>query len=380
MSVDDKPIYLDYNATTPIIKEVADAMLPFLYENFGNPSSNHYYGQLTKAAIEKARVQIATLFNCDAEEIVFTSGGTESNNYALKGIAFACQNKGKHIISTKIEHPAILEVLNYLENKGFEVSLLDVGENGVVSIQEFEKTIRPDTILATVMHANNETGAIQPISELGEICRSNDVLFHSDAAQSVGKIKVDIEELNVDLLSFAGHKFYGPKGVGGLFVKKGVVLEKYIHGANHERNLRAGTENIIEIVGLGKAAELVSRDIAITMEHSRRLRDLLLSEIMESDLDYRVNSDINKTLPNTLSVSFKGVSSNEVLKQLTGVCASAGAACHSEGVSMSHVLEAIGIPIDYALGTFRFSTGRGLSEEDIYTASKLIIDEIVRLR
>ncbi|HHH53100.1 MAG TPA: cysteine desulfurase, partial [Bacteroidetes bacterium] len=245
------PIYLDFNATTPIAKEVADAMRPFLDEYFGNPSSVHTYGIKTKLAVENARSQIAKLINCEPSEIIFTSGGTESNNFAIRGIVFANKDKGNHIITSSVEHPAVFEVCKYLEKFGFEITYLPVDQYGMVSPDDLKKAIRKETILVSIMHANNEVGTIQPIKELAQIAKDSNIFFHSDAAQSLGKIPVDVKDMDVDLLSIAGHKLYAPKGIGALYVKNGVKLEKLIYGADHEQNMRAGTENVLEIVGLG---------------------------------------------------------------------------------------------------------------------------------
>ena len=255
------PIYLDYNATTPIDREVAEAMKPFLDELFGNPSSSHEFGVRTRKAVETARKQVAGLIGCSPQEIIFTSGGTESNNFAIKGVALANRHKGNHIITTSIEHPAVIEVCKYLASNGFRITYLPVDEFGWVDPDNVKKAITSETILITVMHANNEVGTIQPIEEIGEIARMQQVIFHTDAAQSVGKINVDVNRMKVDLLSIAGHKLYAPKGIGALYIRKGVKLEKLIHGADHEMNQRAGTENILEISGLGKACEIAKRDL-----------------------------------------------------------------------------------------------------------------------
>ena len=247
-------IYLDYNATSPISKEVAEAMRPFLDNYFGNPSSVHKYGTEAKKAVEKARRQVASLINCEPSEIVFTSGGTESNNYAIKGIAFANKGRGNHIITSAIEHPAVFEVCNYLSKNGFEITTVPVDSLGFVAPEEIRKSIKPNTILISIMHANNEVGSIQNIAEIGAIARAHNVYFHTDAAQSVGKIPIDVQQMQVDLLSIAGHKLYAPKGIGALYIRDGLKLEKFMHGADHEQNLRAGTENVLEIVGLGEAA------------------------------------------------------------------------------------------------------------------------------
>ena len=367
-------IYLDYNATTPIAKEVADAMRPFLDEYFGNPSSVHSYGIKTKMAVEKARAQVAALINCDPSEIIFTSGGTESNNFAIRGIAFANKDKGNHIITSSVEHPAVFEVCRYLEKFGFEITYLPVDEYGMVNPEDFRKAIKDTTILVSIMHANNEVGTIQPVKEIARIAKEHGIYVHSDAAQSLGKIPVDVQEMGVDLLSIAGHKLYAPKGIGALYIRKGVRLEKLIYGADHEQNMRAGTENVLEIVGLGKACEIAKRDMEENMKHYRQTRDYLHKLLKEALPQIRLNGHPEKRLPNTLSISFPRVEANTLISRLEGVAASAGAACHSESIDVSAVLEAMLVPLDYAMGTIRFSTGRGLTMQDI----KVAADEIIK--
>ena len=375
-----KPIYLDYNATTPISKEVADAMRPYLDEHFGNPSSSHIYGKQTKEAVEKARKQVANLLNCDSSEIVFTSGGTESNNYALRGIAFANKNKGNHIITSSVEHPAIIEVCKYLETQGFEITYLPVDEFGLVRIEDVEKAIRPSTILITIMHANNEVGSIQPIAEIGALAKKNGVFMHTDAAQSLGKIKADVQEMNVDLLSIAGHKLYAPKGIGALYIRKAVVLEKLIYGADHESDLRAGTENVLEIVGLGEACEIANKHLEENAIHYREMRDLLYQKLNDALVDIKLNGHPEKRLPNTLNLSFPNIEANALIAQMNGVAASAGAACHSSGISVSQVLKAMVVPMKYAMGTIRFSTGRYNTEEEIERAANEVVSVIEKMR
>ena len=368
------PIYLDYNATTPIAPEVADAMRPFLDEYFGNPSSVHAYGVKAKMAVENARRQVAKLINCDPSEIIFTSGGTESNNYAIKGIALAHRKKGNHIIISAVEHPAVFEVASYLEANGFDVSILPVDEYGIIKLEVLEKTIRPETILISVMHANNEVGSIQPIGEIAAIAKKHGIFMHSDAAQSLGKIPVDVAEMGIDLLSIAGHKLYAPKGIGALYIRNGVHLEKLIHGADHEQNLRAGTENVLEIVGLGKACEIAGLHLEENMEHYRKTRDYLHTLLKDALPGIKLNGHPEKRLPNTLSISFPRVEANTLIDRLEGVAASAGAACHSESIDVSAVLEAMLVPLDFAMGTIRFSTGRNLTMDDVKRAA----DEIIR--
>jgi len=369
-----EPIYLDYNATTPISKEVADAMRPYLDHYFGNPSSVHSFGVKTKMAVEKARRQIADLIGCDPSEIIFTSGGTESNNYAIKGIALANKNKGNHIITSAVEHPAVFEVCSYLEKNGFEISTIPVDEFGIIKMDELKAAIRPETILITVMHANNEVGSIQPIAEIAKLAKEHDIFMHSDAAQSLGKIPVNVQDMGVDLLSIAGHKLYAPKGIGALYIRNGVYLEKLIHGADHEQNLRAGTENVLEIVGLGEAARQANDHLQQNMDHYQKTRDYLQKLLTDALPGLKINGHIEQRLPNTLSISFPRVEANTLIDRLEGVAASAGAACHAESVDVSAVLEAMLVPLDFAMGTIRFSTGRGLTMTDVKTAA----DEIIR--
>jgi cysteine desulfurase len=374
------PVYLDYNATTPIDPEVKEAMQPFLEQYFGNPSSSHLFGVQARQAVETARRQTATLINCMPDELIFTSGGTEANNWALKGAAYQLRPKGNHIITTTTEHPAVTEVCLFLQTQGFNVTFLPVDENGVVKIEDLKNAITPSTILVSVMHANNETGVIQPIEAIGEITRSKGIIFHCDAAQSAGKIPVDVKKMNVDLLSLAGHKFYAPKGVGALFVRQGVHLQKLMHGASHEQNLRAGTENILEIAGLGKAAEIAHRDLERNATHMKEMRDLLHRLLAESLTQIRLNGHPDARLPNTLNISFRNTDANILLDGLTGIAASAGAACHSDRVDISPVLLAMNVPEEYARGTIRFSTGRRTSESEIRYAARMIVETVKKLQ
>ena len=373
------PIYLDYNATTPIDPEVAAAMRPFLEGGFGNPSSAHWYGTQARAAVEAARESVARLIGAAPDEIVFTSGGSEADNYAIKGGAFALAERGRHIITTAIEHPAVIEPCRYLESRGFSVTYLSVDGQGMVDPAELERAMRPDTTLVSAMHANNEVGTIQPIRELADIAHRHGAIIHVDAAQSIGKIPVDVEALGVDLLAIAGHKFYAPKGIGALYIRRGIRLEKLIHGAGHERGLRAGTENVLEIVGLGAAAEIARKDLAESTRRNRESRDLLWKSIAARVPEARRNGHMELCLPNTLSLSFPGVEANTLLSELSGVAASAGAACHAESVTVSPVLEAMGIPLEYAMGTVRFSTGKFLSRAEVEEAAILIAEAARRL-
>jgi cysteine desulfurase NifS/selenium donor protein len=367
-----KPVYLDYNATTPIDARVAEAMLPFINDHFGNPSSSHIFGTTAKKAVENSRKQIAEMLHCSVDEIIFTSGGTESNNYAVKGAALAYRHKGNHIITSSIEHPAVTEVCRYLEQQGFKITYLPVDKYGLVDPQQVKEAITPQTILITVMHANNEVGTVQPISEISEIAHSCGVLIHSDCAQSTGKIPVHADELMVDLISIAGHKLYAPKGIGALYIRSGVKLEKFIHGADHEMNRRAGTENVIEIVGLGKACELVNSDLSASYQHLKKMRDRLEDGLKKQFPSIYINGHPEKRLPNTCNVSFKGLEANTILSELNNVAASAGAACHSDNIDVSSVLEAMHVPLEYAMGTIRFSVGRFTSADEIDGA----LDEI----
>jgi len=372
------PIYLDYNATTPVHPDVAEAIRPYLETIFGNPSSVHQYGAKARTAVEKARTQVAALLGCKNHEIIFTSGGSESNNMAIKGVAQYYRNKGKHIITSSIEHPAVSEVCKYLETQGFRITRLPVDKTGLVSVDELEKAITAETILITIMHANNEVGTIQPISRLAAIARKHNILFHTDAAQSAGKIPVD--NLDADLISIAGHKLYAPKGIGALFVREGVKLEKLIHGADHEHNLRAGTENVALIVGLGKACELALNDLEINIDHSKKLRDLLYQKITKAIPGTVLNGHPEYRLPNTLSVSFPGLEANLILSELSyDVAVSAGAACHAGETNISATLKAMKIPEEIAMGTIRFSTGRFLEVNDIEKAANSVIRTVSRL-
>lgn len=374
-----KPIYLDYNATTPIHPEVVEAMRPYLEEHFGNPSSSHWYGIQTKKAIEKARSQVADLLNCQPDEAIFTSCGTESNNYAIRGSVVANRHKGNHIITSTIEHPAVIEVCKYLETNGFQVTYVPVNEFGLVDVTEVEKAITPKTILITIMHANNEVGTIQPISEISELARRNGIIIHTDAAQSVGKIHTRVDKLGVDLLSIAGHKLYAPKGIGALFIRHGIHPEKLILGADHERNLRAGTENVLGIVGLGKACEIAFRDLEKNMTHMMTMRDRLYNGLRRELGEIKLNGHPELRLPNTLSISFANIEANTLLSEIEGVAASAGAACHSDSVDVSPVLTAMGVPMEYAMGTIRFSTGRMTTEEEIDRAIEVVAGAVKRL-
>jgi cysteine desulfurase len=357
-------IYLDYNASTPIDPAVAAAMRPFIEGHYGNPSSGHWASVGAKAALEGARGQIATLLDSHADEILFTSGGSEANNLAIKGVFFALRDKGDHIITTRIEHPAILEPCKFLERLGARVTQLPVDRMGRIDPNDLRKAITPRTILISIMHANNEVGTIQPIDECAHIAREHDILFHTDAAQSVGKVPTRVNELGVDLLSIAGHKIYAPKGVGALFVRRRVPLEPLIHGAGHEGGRRAGTESALLAVGLGKACDL-ARDLA-AMDRVRTLRDRFW-QALQNQFGNRVvlNGHPVYRLPNTLNVSFLGQVGAEILAKLNGVAATTGSACHAGRIGLSPVLAAMGVEPEEGMGAVRFSLGRVTTRDEI---------------
>ena len=360
------PIYLDYNATTPIADEVAVAMSRVLAEPYGNPSSMHWAGLPARDAVEKARSQVASLLCCDATEVVFTSGGTGSNNHAIKGLFFSKRDRSHpfHVITSCIEHPSVLEPCGFLERQGAQVTRVPVNGCGLVDPDDVRHAIRPGTSLISIMHANNEVGTIQPLKEVTAVAHEHGILVHSDAAQTVGKIPVDVESLSVDLLTVAGHKLYGPKGVGALFVREGVELEPLLHGANHEAGRRAGTENVLEIVGLGAACELARSwidDSSIVA-----LRDELWNALQKSFGGKVVlNGHLTQRLPNTLNVGFRGSSGSEILASMPSVAASTGSACHAGSMHISPVLAAMGLTHDVAMGAVRFSLGRQTTRGEI---------------
>ena len=376
-----RPIYLDYNGTTPHDPEVIAAMRPFLESEFGNPSSGHWYGIKPRQAVEAARRQVAGLLNCRPAEVFFTSGGTESNNHAIRGTVRRLREKGNHIITSHVEHPAVLEVCRYLAADGIETTVLPVDADGLVDPGDAERAVRTTTILITVMHANNEVGTVQPIAEISGIAKKHGIAMHTDAAQSVGKIPTDVEALGVDMLSVAGHKVYAPKGIGALYVRPPLEPGKFCHGAGQEMGWRAGTENVLEIVGLGKACEIASRDLEKNMNHMEVLRDRLHEGLSNRISDIRLNGCILRRLPNTLSISFKGLEANRILEEIgLHVAASAGAACHADAVEISHVLSAMGIPLEWAKGTVRFCVGRMTTEAEIERAIDVLADAVTRLR
>ncbi len=361
------PIYLDYNATTPTDSRVADAMEPYLREHFGNPSSGHLWGQRTHTAVEQARSQVATLLQATPAGVVFTSGGTEANNYAISGTARLASREQStgHIITSAVEHPAISEVCQQLADQGISTTAVGVDGEGRVAPAEVAAAIRPETFLITIMLANNEVGTLQPIREIADLARARGILSHSDCAQAVGKVPVGLTDLGVDMISLAGHKIYGPKGVGALVLRPTIKLANLMYGATHENGRRPGTENVLGIVGLGQACELIGEDLSAEMASLTVMRDELQAGLLAAHPAARVNASPADRLPNTLSISFPGRVAGEILDLLPDVALSAGAACHSEGVHISHVLSAMGVPNEFALGTLRISVGRMTTPDDI---------------
>ena len=377
-----KSIYLDNSATTPLKKEVLDAMLPYLKEFYGNPSSIYKIGREAKEAVEKAREQVACALGADTREIFFTGSGTEADNWAIKGVALSKAKTGKHIISSKIEHHAVLHTLKALEKQGYEVTYLDVDSDGKISLDELKSAIRPDTILITIMTANNEIGTIEPIAEIGKIAKEHNVLFHTDAVQAIGSIKIDVKEMNIDLLSLSAHKFGGPKGIGALYVRNGVRPEIFIHGGAQERARRAGTENVASIVGLGKAITLATENIEEKAKRISLMRDRLIKEIPEKIPYVKLNGHPTDRLPGNVNFSFNFIEGESLLLllDLNGIAASSGSACTSGSLDPSHVLLALGLPHEIAHGSLRLSIGEINTEEDIDTVLELLPNIVQRLR
>ena len=366
-------IYLDHNASTPIAPQVREAMLPYLSEHYGNPSSGHWAGAPAAAAVARAREQLAGLLGCAADEVVFTSGGTEADNAALKGAVEAAGVERPHIVTTAVEHPAIVEPCRYLERHGIDVTFVGVDGTGLVDPDDIAAAIRPGTVLVSVMHANNEVGTVQPLAEIARVTREAGVLLHSDAAQSVGKVPTRVDELGVDLLSVAAHKFYGPKGVGALYVRRGTKLEPFLHGASHEGGRRAGTESVLLLVGLGAAADLAG-DLSWTTE-ARRQRDELWERLQELWGDQVVlNGHPTLRLPNTLNVSFTLRDGREILAAVPEIAASTGSACHSGGTEPSPVLAAMGVPREVGAGALRISLGRATTDDELATLVERLAD------
>ena len=377
-----KRVYLDHAATTPTHPEVIAAMMPYFSDAFGNPSSIHSFGQEAKAAVEEARDKIASLIGARTEEIVFTSGGTEADNLALKGIAYATEKRGKHIITTAIEHHAVIESCKFLVRRGFAVTYLPVDRYGLVEPDDLKRAITDNTILISVMHANNEVGTIEPIAEIGEIARERGVYFHTDAVQTVGHIPVDVDELGVDLLAISAHKLYGPKGVGALYIRKGTKLTPFMHGGEQERRRRAGTENVAAIVGLGKAAEIAQREMGEEGERLTPLRDKLITGLVGRIEHIHLNGHPAHRLPNNVNISIEFVEGESMLLNLDleGIAASTGSACSSSSLEPSHVLLALGLSHELAHGSLRFTLGRETTEEEIDRVLEILPQIVAKLR
>jgi len=373
-------IYLDHNATTPIAPEVVEAMKPCLGKEYGNPSSSHGLGRHAKQTLEGARAEVAQLIRCLPKEVVFASGGTESNNMVIKGVAHSLAHKGRHIVTTEIEHPAVTNPCLFLMYQGYDVTFLPVDPFGMVDPLAVKHAIKPTTILISVMHANNETGTIEPIEEIGKLAQEAGVLFHTDAAQSAGKIPVDVSELGVDFLSLAGHKMYAPKGIGALFVRDGLTIEPFMHGAGQESGRRAGTENVMFAVALAKACALARMRMPQDTERMRHLRDRFHDLLSGHISELVLNGHAHARLPNTLNVSLPHIDGSTLLDAIPEVCASTGAACHDRSVSLSHVLAAMGVPKEIGRGALRLTLGRDNTEAEIEAAAEMIAQAYHRLR
>ena len=375
-------IYLDNAATTKPDKRVLDAMIPYLLEEFANPSSIYKSARTTRRAVEEARASVAKILNCKPQEIYFTASGSEGDNTAIKGIARQYQKKGKHIITSKIEHPAVLETCKALEREGFSVSYISVDDNGIIKLDELEKEIRPDTTLISVMFVNNEIGTVQPVKEIGEIAKRHNVYFHTDAVQAVGSLKIDVQELGIDALTLSAHKFHGPKGVGALYVKSGVRFERLVDGGHQERSKRAGTENVAGVVGLAKAMELAYAELDEKNERVRALRNYYEEEILKRIPYVKRNGDPEKRVAGTSNLSFRFIEGEGILLNLDlkGICASSGSACTSGSLDPSHVLLAIGLPHEIAHGSLRVSIGKNNTKEEIDFVIESLVQIVAKLR
>ncbi|HWQ45117.1 MAG TPA: cysteine desulfurase NifS, partial [Methanosarcina barkeri] len=381
VTVGDKTIYMDNSATTPARKEVVEEMIPYLTENFGNPSSIYEIGKISKHAIDKARKKVADALGAEENEIYFTSGGTESDNWAIKGIAFANRNKGKHIITSSIEHHAVLHTCLWLEGQGFEVTYLPVDKYGMVSLEELKNAIRNDTILISIILANNEIGTIQPVEEIGKIARENRIYFHTDAVQAIGHVPIDVKKMNIDLLSLSGHKFEGPKGCGALYIRKGVKIETLLHGGAQERKRRAGTENVPAIMGLGKAIELAAGEIGETDKNLLALRERLIEGLLKIPKTH-LNGHPTQRLANNVNITFEYIEGESLLLLLNakGIFASTGSACNSSSLEPSHVLTACGVPHEIVHGSLRLSLGRMNTEKDVDKVLEALPEIVQKLR
>lgn len=359
--------YFDNAATTQVNQDVIKEMLPYFSIEYGNPSSLYSIGRRAKRALEEARRKIANIINCKPNEIYFTSCGTESDNLAIKGIAYANKEKGKHIITSKVEHPAVLNTCKELEEQGYKVTYLDVDQNGIVNVEQLKASIKTDTILITIMFANNEIGTIQPIEEIGKIAKENNIIFHTDAVQAMGNLKIDVKKLNINALSMSAHKFYAPKGIGALYVGEDVNFKQIQNGGHQEKNKRAGTENLAEIVGMSKALELIYKNFENHNNKIKELRDYYIEKIQSNIVDSKLNGDRINRLPGNANMSFKNINAEELLFELDdkGICASAGSACSSGSTSPSHVLTAIGLPPEWANGTLRVTIGMNNTKEEV---------------
>jgi cysteine desulfurase len=376
------PIYLDYSATTPVDPRVAQKMIPFLTEKFGNPASrSHAFGWEAEAAVEEARADVAALVNADPKEIIWTSGATESNNLAIKGAAHFYSGKGKHIVTLRTEHKAVLDTFRELERQGFEATYLEVRDNGLVDMDQLKQAIRKDTVLVSVMYVNNEIGVIQPVAEIGELCRAKGIVFHVDAAQATGKVVIDLQQLKVDLMSFSAHKTYGPKGVGALYVRRKprVRLEAQMHGGGHERGLRSGTLATHQIVGMGEAFRLAREEMAAENERIRYLRDKLLKGVSDIE-ESHVNGDVEHRVPHNLNVSFNFVEGESLIMAIKDVAVSSGSACTSASLEPSYVLRALGRSDELAHSSIRFTIGRFTTEEEIDYTIDLLHRKLTKLR
>lgn len=375
-------IYFDHNATTPVLDEVFDAMVPYLKDQWGNPSSIHWAGRGTRKAVEDARESVSALLNCTPIELIFTSSGTEGDNHAIKGLAYAQKNKGNHIITTKVEHPAVLSTCKHLQKEGFEVTYLDVDKDGLISLDDLKAAITPKTILISVMYANNETGVLFPIKEIGQIAKERGVAFHTDAVQAAGKIMIDVNDLNVDLMTISGHKLYAPKGVGALFIKRGTRLVPLIHGGHQERNRRGGTENVAGIVAMGKASRIAIRDMEKETEHLKTLKERLEKGMTERVPHIKINGHLDKRLPNTANISFEFVEGESLLLNLDmkGIAASSGSACTSGSLEPSHVLVSMGLTHELSHGSVRFSLGKSNTVEEIDYLLEIMPPIVERMR
>jgi cysteine desulfurase len=376
------PIYMDYSATTPVDPRVADKMIPYLREQFGNPASrSHMYGWTAEKAVEEAREEVAKLVNADSREIIWTSGATESNNLAIKGAAQFYKTRGKHIITVKTEHKAVLDTFRELERVGFEATYLQPADNGLVSVEQIAAAVRPDTILVSVMLVNNEIGVIQPVPEIGEFCRSKGIVFHCDAAQATGKVKIDLENWKVDLMSFSAHKTYGPKGIGALYVRRKprVRIEAQMHGGGHERGLRSGTLATHQIVGMGEAFRIAREEMDSELSHIRAMRDRLAKGLQEIEETY-INGDMEHRVPHNLNVSFNYVEGESLIMAIKDIAVSSGSACTSASLEPSYVLRALGRSDELAHSSIRFTIGRFTTEEDIDFTVNLIKSKVDKLR